>query len=327
MTRESTRGPSRDRRQAQAQERARLVSGRRRHDFDELADPDLMGLPSAPGPAIVNQDLGADEVDGDEQAEEEGLVLEDESIPDGGEPPHRLTLAEVLGARPPVALLQIVRVADHVRAEPTMPVRSRLRESLDEICAFVEERFAAGREVLGEADWLRLLEGAPLMERLLLLTRLAIRGGALVDVPGRAHFRPNDRGLERYAGKFASLPDGTAFSLRLLLQDGQGKRKAAAAPDGRTFNSLPDALQLLALHRALAAEARTGRAGTDEEFADRLFEALKPLGVELDRRTTLRASHVIGLRERLSYNGLPGALANRKERQRHYDARREGGSS
>ena len=239
-----------------------------------------------------------------------------------------MALADVIGSRPPVALLRLVLTAEGVRAEPALPVRRDLQESLQELQVFVEERFAAGRKLLGEVDWRRLLTGAPLTERLLLLTRLTIRGNERVAVPDRAHFRPNDRGLERYAGKFALLPDGTAFSLRLLLEDGQGKKKAGPETEDRPFNSLPDAIQLRAC--AWPSPRRRGRArrGPTRSSPTGCSRPWRGLGSNSTGAPRC-ASHVIGLRERLSYNGLADVFTNRKERQKRYDARADqrGGAS
>jgi hypothetical protein len=314
MAREIGRGTDRDISRARA--RARRTNERRRREFDDLDDPDLLDRPFPPGPAGPNRDRGADEGDEDGPAE-------DAPDPAADGLARRLALAEVIGSRPPVALLRLVLTNDGVRAEPTPQVPRALRGSgsLDELRAFVEERFRAGRRLLGEADWLLLLSGPPPATLLLLLTRLSIQGGDVVDVPGRARFLPRDRGLGRYAGKFALLPDGTPFSLRLLLEDGQGRNRTDRNAGERAFHSLPDAIQLQALRTALDEEARTGRADTDADLANRLRVALEGLGIVLDVRTTLLPRYVAGLRERLVYHGLPEVFPNRMQRRKSYEAR------
>jgi hypothetical protein len=163
---------------------------------------------------------------------------------------------------------------------------------------------------------------------LLLLTRLAVRGSTKVQLAQKVAVKPNDRGLARYAGKFAVLPDGLPFSLRLLLEDGQGKgQRDPGGPREWSFGDLPDAIQLQALRAALAAEAQTREAVKDEEFADLLDAALKRLDIHLDRRTGLTRKHVVNLRAKLEYQDLARLFPNRMERQEQwYDPQAENAS-
>src|SRR5262249_4649961 len=147
------------------------------------------------------------------------------------------------------------------------------------------------------------------------LTRLAVRGNTRISIPAKRSFRPNDRVLGRYAGKFAALPDGLPFSIRLLLEDGQGRRKAEGAFASRTFNQLPAALQLQALPLALQREAEARPAKDDDGLADLLVAALKGLGLEVDNPAY---RHVIGLREKLKYHGLGHLFPNAATRQERY---------
>src|SRR5205823_1016071 len=144
----------------------------------------------------------------------------------------------------------------------TQPRSADARAALEELRLFVESRFGAGPTIFTAAEWDQLLGKVPatLPERLLLLARLAIAGNSKVVISGiddtdaTLRFTPNDRGLEKYVSKFASLPDGTPFSLRLLLTDKRGKKKAQEE-EASAWNQLPWAIKLEVLGRILAGEA------------------------------------------------------------------------
>jgi hypothetical protein len=302
--------------------RGQKVSQQRRIDFDDMDDSDTWSSALAlSGVATVNQELGTDDLEGDSLLEEEGPPGDTEA--EEGSPRRAASavdLRAVIGSRSPVILIRLIREGEQVKAELMPSQRRAEHESLEELRLFVESRFAAGPVCLGE-DWPRLLDSrASVTERLQWLTRLAIRGSDVVEVPRQLHFAPNDRGLERYSGKFAVLPDGMPFSLRLLLEDGQGKSKADPTAAVAGFNRLPYAIQLQALRAALADEARTGKAESDKKFAARLLGALTKMGIRLDLRETLLVKHVTDLRRKLEYHGLGHLFLNRLQRQRCYDA-------
>jgi hypothetical protein len=324
-------GRGQDRGQARGRERTKVI----RSGLFDLELPPDWGPP--PGVRPDDQDLGwDDEADGDQVLDDaeapgsEAVALgpHDPEPPEGVEARAAgMTLRTLLGSRSPAVLVRLVQDGADIRARVcAAPATVNAAEALEELRLFVENLFREGRGRLADAEWARLVgaEPAPLFERLLLLSRLAVSGSAEVVVegylredasdrpggPGRYKFTPNDRGLERYANKFAALPDGTPFGIRLLLLDGRGR------PDPHPFKQLPAAVKLEALRRALEAEARGGRAGEDEAFRDRLQEALRSLGLVLDKPTY---RHVLNLRVTLQRNGLGHLFPNAQERQRAYD--------
>jgi hypothetical protein len=326
-----TRLPTSDRGRPGDRKRRRTLgrqcSERRREDFDGYDDPDLdhrSGVSPGLGQAADTRELQADDLEGDDHPDgedEAATVAPDEEA----EEPSGPTLRDVIGSRPPVVLFRLERDGEEVRARHARPPSADLAESLEELRQFVENRFRAARDLLGGTDWERLLDAkTPLLDRLLLLTRLAVRGSTDVEVKDYS-FNPNDRVLGRYAGKFAALPDGLPFSLRLLLVDGQGRRELPEERADWSFGDLPEALQLWALRRALELEAQGDkpRALTDEKFAGLLDQALKENGINLDRRSGLTSNHVLNLRNKLKYNGLDHLSLNRKERQQLYDRQPE----
>jgi hypothetical protein len=281
-----------------------------RNDLD-LADEQGGGLAPPTGVGTVVQPADVAEDEGMDDPGEEGDVTteagEAEHVPAGPR------LEDVIGSRAPRVMFRLVRVGEGVRAEFTAGLRPELRPSLERVRKFLQDRFDRAPGSLG-ADWPRLLDpSTPLPTRLLLMTRLAVRGQARLDETGTDRSRHNDVGLERYAGKFAALPDGLPFSLRLLLEDGQGKRKAA----GPSFNQIPYALQLRALRQALARERQEGAYRTDAEFAGLLAEVLGSMGIALDARTgEVGREHIVGLRQKLEYHGVGGLFPNRSERRK-----------
>jgi hypothetical protein len=160
---------------------------------------------------------------------------------------------------------------------------------------------------------------ADLSRRLLLLGQVAVGGDTEVGLGAGQSLRANDREFGRFAGKFALLPDGLAFSLRVLLRDRRGKRRSAPAP-GATFRDLPEALQLQALRAALAAEEAVGQADDDEQFRERLHQALKEMNVPLRKPSY---DDVIALRKELKRAGLGELFPNAYARQRKYNAGEE----
>jgi hypothetical protein len=133
------------------------------------------------------------------------------------------------------------------------------------------------------------------------------------DDESGAKFTPHDVGLERFANKFAALPDGTPFSLRLLLLDQRGREAS-----DHFFDQLPEAVKLLALRRALQQERAKGIAVSDNAFRDDLQRALEELlGTPVPKPTE---DHVRRrLRDHYNRKGLGDLFPNQRERQREYE--------
>jgi hypothetical protein len=233
-----------------------------------------------------------------------------------------IALTDLLGSRLPVVLFRLVRDGDTVTAQATAAPRSgSAAEALEELRVFLEDRFHSGRqELLEPREWERLLgtEPAPVLERLLLLGRLAVGSNThlmLADgTGGHVSFTPHDRGLGRYAGKFAALPDGMPFSLGLLVRDGRGRRKENSHP----FDRLPEAIKFLGIRQALAAEAVQRTACDDNTFRSQLRDALASLGLVVDKPTE---DHVVRFRETLKRHDLGHLFPNARARQKEYDNR------
>jgi hypothetical protein len=286
-----------------------------------------------PGLAAVNGDLGPDdEAEGD-------VVADDGDVSGSGEPgagdvvlteeveptargPRQLSLDDLLGSRPPVVLLRVDCVKGEVKVRPcAAPSFPPAALALDLLTRFVGQRFQDGRPKLTDEEWNELIggEAAPLGKRLTLLLRLAVKPGEKVSLGEGtgAAFTPNDIGLERFANKFAALPDGTPFSIRLLLLDERGKKKSGG--DGGFFSRFPKALTYLALQRALQRECVKEEAVSDYEFGRSLRDALEELlGTDLPMPGE---EDIQRLREGLKRNGLGHRFRNRAERQRQYDSR------
>jgi hypothetical protein len=352
-----TTGQGRGQRQGQGQ-----AQGRERSKVIRVGLADLevdWGHEVLPGGCPTPSDLGFDdEADGDLQLDEHGDA-EDASpeptwLPDGAAAeaePSGLTLADLLGSRPPVVLVRIVVEQDQVRARTQLPApTAAAAESLAELRALLAYLFQRGRDTFSSEDWDRLIGAAPILpaERLMLLARLAVAGNAAVEIAyherhsadpvvpwvetwvtspeiadadadqlcARYRFTPNDRGQERYAKKFAALPDGTPFSIRMLLLDARGRRPANPHP----FDLLPMAVKLQALCQILNEEQRLGLAFDYERFRAEFQQALDRLGLIIDRPTW---KHIKNLMETLAKSGLGDAFPKKEERQRRYDVARQ----
>jgi hypothetical protein len=317
MTRSTSRTVDQGQDRGQGRHRGRACSAVQRIALDGLDDRTswMTGL----GRPAFSPDSEYDETE-DVDGDEEPVSADAEAGDDANEASAGLrpvVLSDLIGSRSPQVLVRLVRAGEGVRAVLTQGLDGQFKDALVELRALVQSRFDAAPALLGSEGWQRLLDPqTPLDERLLLLTRLAIRGLAKVSIQGEASFSPNNRGLGRYAGKFATLPDGLPFSLRLLLVDGQGKKKNASGEP--SFNDLPDALQLRALRAALAREKQEGQAKSDSQFAGLLADVLRGMGIDLDQRTGLTAAHLRNLRDRFNYHNLEGLFPNRYDRQRAY---------
>ena len=309
-------GQSTGRGQKQGQGQSRTNQIRDGQDALDEGFPDEPLCGAAPGFDNLGPEDEAVPID-----DEEGLDEEDEAPDEPG--PRRLV--DMIGSRAPVVLLRLVYGAGGIKVRLTvMPRNADAAQALEELRFFVESRFHAGKELLTASEWNQLLgqESATIPERLLLLTRLAIEGHTKVVIENleredgspcpRYQFTPNDRVLERYVGKFAALPDGTPFSLRLLLLDKRGKKKDDAA----AWSILPWAIKLEALGRILAEEAAEGQACDDDAFRGKMQSKLKEMKVDVPKPTW---DDVKNLRELLKRNGLGHVFPNARERQRSHD--------
>jgi hypothetical protein len=284
-----------------------------------------------PGPASGNADLGHDdEADGDDHVDDgdeaspglpgTGELVRSDEDGEETEVGRQLALEDLLGSRPPAVLLRIGDgdpVTVRVCAAPASPAEA---EALELLRQFVVRRFTDGRPHFTEDEWDQLLghADAPLTRRLTLLLRLAVKANEKVglggpDEGGGAAFTPHDVGLERFANKFAALPDGTPFSIRLLLLDERGR------PGGDTFfDRLPDAVRLLALRRALGRERATGVAVSDNEIRAEIQQALEELlGAEVPKPTVNQVRRQ--LRDHFRRNRLGDLFPNQTSRQQKYD--------
>jgi hypothetical protein len=243
----------------------------------------------------------------------------------GTERLHRLrpkptVLSRLLGARPALVPVQLVevdgRVEVRVRARPRS---AAAQEALAELADLLRHVFQAEPSPLTPDERRRLLGGeqATVGERLVLLTRLAIAANTTIATAA-VPFAPDNRGLNRYLGKFAALPDGLPFSLRLLLKDLRGRkpspkeRDPQKAADAR-FLALPESVLLLSVRRTLDRERQFDQEWSDYDLGPQLQTTLQSLGVHLERAPGEKA--VGRLRARWVRHGL-SLFPNAPERRR-----------
>jgi hypothetical protein len=220
-----------------------------------------------------------------------------------------------------VVLFQLLETDGTVEVRiQSRPRSDDVREALQELAGLLRHVFAAERSPLTPAERERLLgkQNATVGERLLLLTRLAIAPDATVATAPVA-FQPRNRGLERYLGKFAALPDGLPFSLRLLLTDQRGRKQpeeeSAQQKADAVFLALPEAVLLLAVRKTLRRED-PAQVWSDYDIGPELRKTLEEMGLSLDRAPSEEA--VRTLRERWARARLPlFPNAPQRRRQRH----------
>jgi hypothetical protein len=320
--------------QGQAQVQIQLTEARR-VGMEELGTwQENAGLP---GVALLGSDLGYDEEadgdqlldDGDESATGEPsgeTAFPDDEAEDEREGRRQLTLPDLLGSRSPVVLLRLVLENDRVVVRLcSRPTVRKTEQALELLRDFLACCFADARSHFSDGEWSELLglTPAPLVRRLTLLLRVAVKGSTKVHLGEGTEtaFTPHDIGLERFASKFAALPDGTPFSLRLLLLDERGRERG-----NHFFDQLPDTIKLLALRRALRGERQKGVAVSDLQFRGTIQQALEELlGMEVDRPTEDQVRR--RLRDNFKRKGLGHLFPNQAARQQAYDRMASAGGS
>jgi hypothetical protein len=312
---ERNRHRNQDRSRILAQERNRI----QRLALETQSDPDVFdSVPSLGPPPGRGADAPSAALD----------------RPAGGRDLH---LRDLIGSRPPLVLLQLEEAEDgSVRASPLVQARSSNMEALKVLRGLVESRFRAGRDLLSAEEWGKLLGRIPTAAavRSDLLARLAVIGSTSFKLPADGKTpettqTPNNIGLDRFTGLFAALPDGTPFSIRLLLK-GLTRRGRFSVKDEdlkeHPFGRLSLEQRLRAVQRALEIEdrqieerARTGQpfqAWTNDELRDYLRQTVKELfGLDIPVPTSV---HLKNLKDALKRHGREEAFPNQRARQSMY---------
>jgi hypothetical protein len=209
----------------------------------------------------------------------------------------------VFGSRRPFVAVRLLRrnedgsvVAD-IQADGPPAKAGRLKDAVERIMGSGAGRLDAG-------EWAELFRDdtpADADRRWALLLRLA------------ATPQGTEGGLR---DQFVALPDGTAFSMRLLLIDGRG---GGTGPGAIGFAQLPHVVQIEALKKALSQESQEGRFRKDEELAGLLSEKARDMGLKVDDG---KAATVSDLRKKLKNNGGRAMLPTEKERTQMHKAGR-----
>jgi hypothetical protein len=329
MARKQGRMNDRDRRRALG----RAVTERLRGDLDEL-DFAPVHVPAPQVGVIWDESEAELEAISDPDSDDASPLAGDSALADAVEQSvdeqrdNRHVVSDLIGSRSPTVLVRLVHDGAELKPQLMVEPSPATADALAELQALVIHCLRPDRQILSPIEREELLGARPasLETRLIHLTRLAVRGDEEIEVPGKWIFTPNDRVAGRYAGKFAMLPDGLPFSIRLLLEDGRGTKRKDSAQSARTFPQLPDAVQLQVLRYALELERSRGEAlpnfsrrAAAVTFRDLLYEALKKLKLAVDKPTE---QHVKNLKERLDMNGLGTLFPNVQTRQESYDRTR-----
>lgn len=256
-----------------------------------------------------------DEQDGDDLLDDDSrsLPADDES-----DSHQSWTRRRLLGSRPAVVIVQLTADGDHAVPKPLIvPRTDPSRRMLGNLCDFLRDRFGpVGREAFSVEDWAALLgtRAVSPTERLVLLSRLSVAGNhGFAHESGTA--TPSDLGLEHYSRKFAALPDGTAFSIGLLLAGGKtGQKRRADRDSDHPFDRLAIGVRLLALARALRAEAADGWIRKDIDF--RVLLRNEAAALLATTMPALPERSVSRLRELLKRRGLERLFPNAPARKR-----------
>ena len=301
--------------QGQSQLQAQLLRQQINSGFDDLDDSGEDPIP--PGPQAGSEESGYDdEVDGDALAEDSSGVVEEttdvglDMDDDGsGDPP---ALAEIVGRRPRVLLHLTLSADGSVLASPCVdPAGEPARQALAEMRADVCEIFNRARSRFSDTEWGMLMgtQEASVIQRFVLLARAASPAkGIFANVGGLGRHSLHDRVLARY-GKFAVLPDGTPFSLSLVVRGEQGRKPT------RWFQTLPDTLKLLAYEKVRHREQAEDCAFEDRLLAGEIEAVLRTLGLEVPKGSMVTALDIQGFRFKLARKGLGNLLPKASERR------------
>lgn len=291
--------------------------GREREGSDELEVERTFELSFATGTDAGDNPRSEDEREGDDLLDDESPTV---AFGDESDINQSWTRRRLLGSRPAVVIVRLIADGDH--AVPKLLIEPRTdssRRMLGNLCDFLRDRFGpAGREAFTFDEWEALLgtRAVSPTERLVLLSRLSVAGNhGFAHDSGTA--TPSDLGLEHYSRKFAALPDGTAFSIGLLLAGGKtGQKRRADSQADHPFDRLAIGVRLLALARALRAEAADGWIRKDIDFRVLLRnEAATLLGTTMP---ALPERSVSRLRELLKRHGLERLFPNAPARKRAF---------
>jgi hypothetical protein len=272
----------------------------------------------------------SDESDETEEADEQrGQPIEDEDELEDG-----FSLEDLIGSRPPVVCIRLClnedKKVDVVRCITLRSKRAELAlQDLAERIGFCFSRQHLDQRKFTEEDRQALFgtRWASPVARFGLLLRLAVHMKEKILVGGK-HYRTaaNNVGPEKFAYKFAALPDGMPFSVRLLLRGGKKEDNTIQ------FSDLPDPLQFLIVCRALEREEDAVSAGgdvasTDAAFYEYIATVLREPEYNLSFVKPAADNYLSTLRPKLARAGLghvfPKSAARKKENRRR-KARREG---
>ena len=247
-----------------------------------------------------NNDTGDDESDSDSRTDADP------------EPPPKLVA--LAGKRARILFRLVVSEKGELAAIPCVKPRGEAaEEALEELQADVVEILRRAQSKFTDEEWgetLGLVQADP-VKRLTLIIKASVPASELFENKnGVGQHCPSDRTLPQY-GKFAALPDGVPFSLRLLFQDNRGKNT-----NSKWFKSLPYVLKLIAFEHVRRQEAERGVIFTDIELAAMMERALADLGLVDPARSYITDGNIRGFRDKLKKKGLGYLFPNARQRRR-----------
>lgn len=319
-----SQGQFQDRRHDQVRMRAQQRAQCMRQGLDDLDALESPGIDQ--GPEIEPEDLEPDDaVEGDlmdgpsetwwtvdseavSGAEDENVQLGKQKLP---------RLEDLIGRQRPLVLIRLERVDDAIKAYTIADVTSSVGvEALESLRHFVEQTFNTGLGKFNREQRDELLGSrkTSLSRRLVLLARLRVKLDS----------QTKSMTLARY-GKYAILPDGTPFSLRLLFIDGRGKHNARAEGDDLEFDDVPPALVLAAV-RSILRDEEAGRLRDadgcpfcDADLFLQILLRLKDWGLPIKRsRPEEWKKRMSRVRDFFKRNDIGHLLLNRSQRSRNY---------
>lgn len=121
-------------------------------------------------------------------------------------------------------------------------------------------------------------------------------------------FFVEDLQSHRFSGKFAMLPWGIPFCLRMLIPDGRGIHRKS-----KQIFRLPELLQFYAYSEVLKEEAERGRSYNDQVFCDRLLIKLGLPAEDSERTTTSRLRNKWKKKIRAEVNSLHTISSSKRQ--------------